>query len=202
MMNDDQFAAVHAKLASQGGFTVNPRTGKEITSGISVAPRGNEHRESLSTSTPGTLKDYATANTSRWSNEYDAAGNVTARHGASLGGWRSDSHDVLDTPTVYKNSPGGERLARKNMVLSDQEAGFHLDTFQEIHNPFDPKGRQALGLGPHELADLGTGSRERAEMQLQQPEVQVWVNSPVDRANHEKRQVARLAQHPATGTGR
>lgn len=172
-MSDAQFAATHAKLASQGGFTVNPRTGADITSGISVAPRGNEHREPLASSSPGALQDYAASNVHRWVSSPE-----TGFHNASLGGWRSEGHDVLDTPTVYKNTPGGQTAARKNMVLSDQEAGFHLDTFQEIHNPFHPMGRQAMGLGGHELADLGTGSRERSEWQMQQPEVQAWVNQP------------------------
>ncbi len=202
LMSDEQFAVTHAKLASQGGFTVNPRTGADVTSGISVAPRENEHRDPISESTASTLKTYATRNTSRWTNVTDDAGKVTATHNASLGGWRSDSQDVLDTPTVYRNTPGGQSAARKNMVLSEQEAGFDLDSFQEIHNPFHPKGREAMGMEGHELANLGTGSRARSEWQLQQPEVQAWVRGPADRGAHERRQASRSAALPKQGRKR
>lgn len=181
MMNDEQFAATHAKLGLHGGFTVNPRTGADITSGISVAPRGNEAKVPLSQSSPPALADYAGANVNRWTPGKNAQG-VNVGRNASLGGWRSEDHDYFDTPTVYKNTPGGEKGARKQMILSGQEAGFHLDSFQEIFNPFHPEGRRKTGMESHELADIAGRGREGADFVMQQPEAQAWVNSPVARA--------------------
>ena len=174
MLSDAQFGEVHARLASEGGFTVNPRTGASITSGYSVAPRANERKIPIPESTPGTLKQYAVDYEHTWQGE----------HNASLGGWRSEDTDYLDTPTVYKNTPQGESAARKQMVLAGQEAGFHLDTFQEKFNPFHPEARRKTGMEPHEIADIAGRGRAGSEFAARQPEVQAWIRSPRERAAH------------------
>lgn len=166
MLSTDQFRRVHGLLAEDGGFTVRPGTGEAITSGISVAPYGNSKVVAIGESTPDTLREYHHENIPRF------------EKGASLGGWRSEDQDFYDTPTVYPHSPGGESRARKQMVLSRQEAGFDLDSFQEVFNPFHEEGRRKTGMEPHELAVGHGSSRERAEWVLQQPEVQAWVNFP------------------------
>jgi hypothetical protein len=168
MMNEHQFGATHAKLATDGGFTVDPRTGEDATSGLSVAPRGNERKVPIGESSPATLESYAADNTDRWS----------GGRNASLGGWRSEDADYYDTPTVYKNTPGGHVGARKQMILAGQEAGFHLDTFQEVFNPFHPEGRRKSGRESHELADIAGRGREGSEFVASQPEAQAWINSP------------------------
>ena len=169
-LSNVQFDKVHGLLGSQGGFTVNPHTGREITSGISVAPYGNSKVVPVGDSTPDVLQHYAEANLRRFGPE--------GGRNASLGGWRSEDSDFFDTPTVYKHTPGGEAGARKQMVLSRQEAGFDLDSFEEVFNPFHEEGRRKTGREPHELAVGHDSSRERAEWVLQQPEVQAWVNFP------------------------
>lgn len=167
MLSDRQFADVHGKLASDGGFTVSPHTGEPITSGISVAPRGNERQVPIAQSTSGAVAAYHGDNAERFAK------------GASLGGWRSEDTDFLDTPTVYPNTPGGERRSRKQMVLAGQEASFDLDNFQEKFNPFHAEGRRKGGFsGSHEIADIASRGREGAEFAMKQPEVQAWVGSP------------------------
>lgn len=198
MMNEEQFAATHAKLGIQGGFTVNPRSGADITSGISVAPRGNELKVPITQSAPSTLADYAGANVNRWTPGHDESGVLRGRN-ASLGGWRSEDSDYFDTPTVYPNNPRGMSGARKQMVLSGQEAGFHLDTFQEIFNPFHPEARRKQGMETHELADAAGRGREGADFAMRQPEVQAWVNGPREQAAAQREQASRSGAHRGQG---
>ena len=178
MLSPTQFSETHSKLATEGGFTVNPRTGENVTSGISVAPLDNEMQVPVAQSTPGTLQAYA-----------ESPGNQARferGHATHLGGWRNEGTDYLDTPTVHPHTPGGggEARARKQMVLSDQMAGFDLDTFEEKPNPFNPDTRAQHGMEPHEIAGpsregMPTGERRRrAEFAASQPEVQSWINAP------------------------
>lgn len=178
-LSTNQFKEIHGKLASDGGFTVDPRTGDAVTSGISVAPMDNERVLAPGQSSPASIQSYhgEPGNQER----FDRA------KATKLGGWRGpDGSDYLDTPTVHPHTPGGGGLARarKQMVLSDQIAAFDLDSFDELPNPFHPGGREMQGKEPHELAG---GSREgmstekrrkQAEWRAQQPEVQSWVNAP------------------------
>lgn len=126
-LSPGQFAGLHGELASNGGFTVNPTTGKALTSGISVAPADNELRIPGHTSSPGDIQRY----------HEDAGNQERFKRGASLGGWRSETtgDDFIDTPTVYPNTPGGNSRARNQMIKSNQIAGFRLDDFQELTNP-------------------------------------------------------------------
>lgn len=179
-LSDDQFGKIHSKLAGEGGFTVNPHTGEDITSGISVAPRGNERQVPVGESTPASLQSYHAENAPRFGSGPRAPGAPRGVHdprNASLGGWRSEDTDFFDTPTVYRNTPSGQSGARKQMVLSGQEAAFHLDSFQELPNPFHAEGRRKFGMEQHELAVTGR-SREAADWAMKQPEVQAWVNAP------------------------
>lgn len=170
-LSPSQFGGIHRKLETDGGFTVSAKSGRPITSGISVAPRENEQRVDVASSTPQVLADYHAANADRFS------------RGAALGGWRSpEGQDVLDTPTVYPNNPGGETRARQQMVLAGQEAAFKLDDFEEVPNPFHPVTRNVMGLGQHEIADIAGRGREGSEFAARQPEVQAWINSPRERA--------------------
>lgn len=166
MLNDDQFREIHGKLASDGGFTVNPHSGEPVTSGISVAPRGNERKTLIVDSTPELLKAYHGENTARF------------RQGASLGGWRSEDSDYFDTPTVYPATPAGHSDSRQQMVRAGQEASFNLDSFTEEFNPFHPEGRRKSGRESHEIADIAGRGPGGAEFAMRQPEVQSWVNQP------------------------
>lgn len=140
-----QFKALHAQLGTDGGFTVNPFTGEAVTSGISVAPHGNEERIPAANSAPQDLANY----------HADIDNQRRFDRGASFGGWRETKEipkddydytksgnpgdvritDFLDTPTVYPNTPGGNSRARNQMLKANQIAGFRLDDFQELTNP-------------------------------------------------------------------
>lgn len=126
-LNPNEFSRLHSKLGTDGGFTVNPRTGEDITSGISVAPQGNEQRTPIPQSAPGDLSGY----------HGDAGNQRRFDRGASFGGWRSEDHaaDILDTPAVYPNTPGGSAVARHRMLKDNQIAGFRLDDYAELTNP-------------------------------------------------------------------
>jgi hypothetical protein len=129
-LSQGQFKEVHQRLATEGGFTVNPTSGERVTKGISVAPFGNERTVPSATSTPGDIASYHAANTDRFG------------RGASLGGWRHEGTDYLDTPTVYPDTPGGVSRSRRQMLASDQIASFNLSDFSEKFNPYHAANRQ------------------------------------------------------------
>ena len=197
MISDAQFHGVHSLLDSEGGFTVNPRTGESITSGISVAPRNNEQKMHSSESSPEALKKYHGSNTAAWTDEKNASGKVIAPHNASLGGWRSEDSDFFDTPTVHPNTPGGETRARRQMTVSGQEAGFKLDDFQEVFNPFNAEGRRKMNMAPHEIADIASRGQSGSDFAMRQPEVQAWIGAPAGRGA-----ALRSARGLARGTSR
>jgi hypothetical protein len=200
-LSDKQFGEIHKKLKA-GGFTVDPRTGEDVTSGWSVAPRDNERKIPAAESTPGDVRKYTEDNASRF-----VSGRAT-----KLGGWEEDDeNDVpthyLDTPTVHPHTPGGggHARARRQQVLSHQIAAMNLDKIHPPegepdfdaateYNPFHPVGRLRRGLEQHEIAnaanprkkgdfgqvadDTPEQMRKRSEFAYKQPEVQAWVNSP------------------------
>jgi hypothetical protein len=107
-----------------------------VTSGISVAPAGNELRIPAAQSTPQAIAGY----------HADSGNQARFSRGASLGGWRSEDSgdDFIDTPTVYPNTPGGQSRARNQMLKSNQIAAFDLDSFHTLLNPFhaENQGRE------------------------------------------------------------
>lgn len=129
-LSPQQFAEIHSRLASEGGFTVNPKSGERVTKGISVAPASNERQIPVSQSTPESLATYHGENTARFAK------------GASLGGWRFQGTDYLDTPTVYPNTPGGVSRSRRQMLASNQIASFNLSDFSESFNPYHAENRK------------------------------------------------------------
>lgn len=185
-LSEHQFGETHAKLMA-GGFTVDPRTGMDVTSGWSVAPRDNEHKIAADASTPGHIQAYAEANAGRFES-----------HATKLGGWADlDENDTpthfLDTPSVHPHTPGGggHARARRQQVLSHQIAAMNLDKLPDFdaateYNPMHPIGRRRLGLEEHEIAnaahpregDTPEQMRRRSEFAYAQPETQAWVNFP------------------------
>jgi hypothetical protein len=136
-----QFKGLHEQLGTDGGFTVNPFTGEAVTKGISVAPHGNELRVPAAQTSPEMVANYHS----------DIGNQERFDRGASFGGWRhsGSGDDFLDTPTVYKNNPGGQRGARNQMIKSNQIAAFRLDDFQELINPYH-KENQSLEISARE----------------------------------------------------
>jgi hypothetical protein len=127
-LSQGQFGELHDSLGSDGGFTVNPTSGEALTSGISVAPAGNELRLPASQSSPKSLQEF----------HEDSGNQQRFDKGASFGGWRSKASgdDFIDTPTVHPNTPEGQVTARTSMLKNNQIAAFELDSFNTLLNPF------------------------------------------------------------------
>lgn len=132
-LNPNEFSRLHGKLGTDGGFTVNPRTGADITSGISVAPHGNELRVPAAQTSPADLSSF----------HGRADNQARFDRGAAFGGWRQDTtqDDFVDTPAVYPNTPGGNAVARHRMIKNKQIAGFRLDDYAELINPHHPDNK-------------------------------------------------------------
>jgi hypothetical protein len=166
MLNDQQFSAIAGKLATDGGFTVNPKTGSSPSTGWMMAVPGHESRTPIADTTGSTVKDYVGAKAEQ-----------LGKSGMHVGGWRSEDagQDVLDVSKRYPETPAGHSGARRDAVYGKQEAGFRLSDFHTEYNPFHPAGREASGRAPHELADAAVKNPHFA---AKQPEVQAWINSP------------------------
>jgi hypothetical protein len=132
-LSEGEFKKLHGKLGSDGGFTVNPRTGVAVSSGISVAPAGNEMRIPAGRTTPGSLASY----------HGDPGNQERFTRGASFGGWRSENSgdDFIDTPTVYQNSAGGQSRARNQMLKSNQISAYDIDRGETLLNPFHSENK-------------------------------------------------------------
>lgn len=132
-LSANQFGALHRSLAEDGGFTVSPFTGEPVTSGISVAPDGNELRIPAADTSPGALRAY-----------HESADNQQRfGRGASFGGWRDDNSgdDFIDTPTVYEDTPSGQSRARNQMLKSNQIAAYNIGPGHTLINPFHPENK-------------------------------------------------------------
>lgn len=168
-LSGDQFGAMHSALETQGGFTFNPRKGTFTTEGYSVATRPEaEHRIPTSETTPGHLQDYAAS--------HQAALSKAPEH---IGGWRSDTHDVLDVSKVYPPTGAGETGSRYQAVKHNQEATYALHTGQEHANPFHAKGGQFP-----EFAALATSGASMSQVMKRSPEIKAWIQGPAGRERH------------------
>lgn len=124
-----------------GGFTVDPFTGKSETSGY-VA--GGMKRSSIRKAVD--LKaDPAEAR--RWMRSYVRAVRDHKRENPNVrfGGWFDTAHGelVLDHVELYPNNRRGRRRAVKAGRIRDEQSIFHLDTFTEI--PTGGTGRRDVG---------------------------------------------------------
>ena len=178
VISDNQFREIHSKFKSDGGFTVDPKTGAPVTSGISVATKGNEAKFDSETSTPQDVKNYHAANTERW-----AKGKK-----AKIGGWvepnpvTGKNEDYLDTPSVFANTGAGHTLARGHAIINDQIASWNIDKGEGIYNPFNQQGRQGLGFDDGGVEnEFAYMARKKPELAMKQPEIQGYVSGPGER---------------------
>jgi hypothetical protein len=164
-----QFNEMLGRLKTEGGFTYNPRYNRFDTEGYAVATRPEaERRIPVAETTPQHLADYATEH-----------GSVLAKAPEYMGGWRSDSHDVLDVTKVYPATPEGHTASRYQALKHDQEATYALHTGEEETNPFHSSSERFPEFAA--LARSGSVSRTLK----QSPEVNAWVRSPMRRAGRE-----------------
>jgi hypothetical protein len=166
----EQFGAHHEemsqRLGSEGGFTYNPRKSIFETSGFSVATHPeHEERIPISESGPGAMAAFQTKHAE-----------TLATPPEHVGGWRSDSHDVMDTPSVYPPTGAGETAARYQSIKHGQEAYYGLHTGEETANPFHSKGTQFP-----EFAALATSGQSMSQIMKKAPEMEAWTQSPARR---------------------
>lgn len=160
-----QFKEMHESL-QEGGFTYNPRSRKLVEEGFSVAV----HPEATMEKPHGEmgenhLEAYTMGSAPTW-----AAPGATEH----IGGWKRPTeplNDVLDLPQVHPPTGEGESAARQATIEHRQEAYSALHRgFTDVSNPFHPS--TALGQQFPEFSGMSP------EMQLEQPEIQGWINYP------------------------
>lgn len=173
MISSEQFGAMHSALEKEGGFTFNPRKSTFETEGFSVATRPEaEHRIPTSETTPSHIEDYATT--------HREALSKAPEH---IGGWRSDTHDVLDVSKVYPRTGAGETGSRYQAVKHNQEATYEMRGAGvqglEHANPFHSKGAQFP-----EFSALAASGASMSQVMKRSPEIKAWIQGPAGRERH------------------
>lgn len=123
--------------AQSGGFTYNPRTKDMPSSGYAVAVRvlHSEQKADLATANKRFLRQYLRD----WAD-------VLAIPGTHLGGWIDDEGRLcLDISLV----PKSREMAMGLGYLFDQDAIFHLDTFEEIRIRGNPEAKKFADTGKY-----------------------------------------------------
>jgi len=146
----------------EGGFTINPRTGNVLDSGVMVSIKGHEQRHLLNSVGHKQFADYI--------NSPDTLIALT-KVGSNLGGWVSTRIDETQTPAAQKElvldvsrrfnpTEFGRRQARRNAYRNQQEAIYDIASNKTEINPLHPT-RPAPGLelvpGTAESFLSGTG---------------------------------------------
>jgi hypothetical protein len=160
MLSSGQFESLAGQLRTSGGFTVDPRTGNQPTSGVAVAMQGAE--ETVPRASGADIASYAGRHAK-----------ALSQPGAHIGGWdagdgggntsekelidqttarynpmtrddpRAELHrnvDVLDASRVIEEHPRGHHMAEvyHAMHVNRQAAAFDLSSFKTIVNPRAP----------------------------------------------------------------
>ena len=129
-LSDAEFGHLFNKLGTEGGFSVNPNTGKPPSSGVMVGQIGSGSTSPISETTPDTIKDYEQSRSWSRSDDY-------------MGGWRSEgsgrdafdvSRNVRGKPTVAANygpdvARADARTSAEDLALyNNQDAVYDVDT--------------------------------------------------------------------------
>jgi hypothetical protein len=127
-----QFTELHEQMRRSGGFTVDPKTGTQPQSGISVALAAHERVIYNNATKAGDLERFAK----------DRAGPLS-RPGAHFGTWADtdeSGHDYLDVAMV---TPSNERfpildkaVGVTESIKHGQKAAYNLGTGVTIPNPY------------------------------------------------------------------
>jgi len=139
-LSDSQFSRLHNKLMdpNEGGFSVNPQTGRSPKVGYMVALPGYEQQVRSQNIAPAHIREYVEKHKA----ELDS--------GKFLGGWNdTDIGEVsLDTVRRIKGDPRTQRRYGKQVAEADaytsasdlaiannQKAGWDVKRGKEIPNP-------------------------------------------------------------------
>ena len=99
-----------------------------------------------------------------------------------IGGWRSDTSDVLDIPKVFPATPAGHEKSRHAQVLRHQEASFSLHEGAEEANPWHP----TTGRLSKQFPEFAHMADKNPRLALEQPEISAWAGAPTRQAQWAK----------------
>jgi len=123
-LTPDEDAALASAIKSNGGITYDMSGKEALETGYSVAPfKATELRLDPGDLTSATLRAYA-----------QSMHRLLDVEGVHLGAWFDGKTNkyVLDVSLVAPNTPEGRLLASRLAKNGNQDAVFHLDTFDEI----------------------------------------------------------------------
>jgi hypothetical protein len=112
------------KLQTEGGYTVDPRTGKEPTQGYMVGQFGTGQVRP-----PGTTRGHDLA---RYAVEHAKQLSGPPHY---LGGWQQPEGDYTEQSDLYPATPAGKTQSGFAAILGNQQASFAIHTKQDIANP-------------------------------------------------------------------
>jgi hypothetical protein len=110
-----------------GGYTVNPRTGKQPSQGISVSVAGHEEVHSA--------EDISLKDVTEYSQQADRVRAITADSTLHFGGWNAAGNAVMDLSHVYRNTEQGWRYSRMAAIRNNQEAVYNLGLGKSEYAP-------------------------------------------------------------------
>ena len=120
MLSGKQFGALYSGGPGGGGFSVNPKTGAEPSSGYMVSKAGTERLIPSSMTHPEHLEQFAKAHEGAWSQGQDY-----------MGGWNDPGTGTVALD-VSANLPSGGPVERAGahlaMITHKQRALYHIDT--------------------------------------------------------------------------
>ena len=119
----------------KGGYTVNPSTGEEPTTGTMVSLPGYEDAISIDKSSNNSVTDFATPERKR----------ALAQPEMHIGTWRSSDDPAigdaayLDVSKRYEDTPAGSALARTAAMEGSQWALYNIDRNRTEKNITKPE---------------------------------------------------------------
>jgi hypothetical protein len=183
-VNEHQFGEMKNRLATQGGFTYDPRKRDFVTSGYAVAAHPAAELRVPGEASEHHLEGYTIGSAPLWQQQKSRG-----RGQEMIGGWRSENADVLDIPKVFPATPIGHQKSRQAQVLRNQEASFSLHEGAEDTNPWFagtkslPPGR--LSQQFPEFGNVVAKNRTAAIDPEKYPEISHWSDAPVRQAGYE-----------------
>jgi hypothetical protein len=166
------------RLATEGGFTYDPRKRDFVTEGYSVAAHPAAELRVGGTADEAHLAGYVAGSAPLWQQQ-----KAKGRGQEMIGGWQSDDASVLDIPKVYPATPQGHSNSRRAQILRGQEASFSLHDMAEEPNPWftgsehTPPAR--LSAAFPEFANVIKNNPATALDPEKYPEIASWANQPV-----------------------
>lgn len=195
MLQEHQFGEMTSRLGSEGGFTYDPRKRSFVTEGYSVAahPAAELRISAVGGAQEAHLRGYTAGSAPLWQQQ-----KAQGRGQEMIGGWRSDSADVLDIPKVFPATPTGHTKSRQAQILRRQEASFSLHEGAEDVNPWFPGSKAApparMAANYSEFAAIAKIKPNAAVDPEKYPEIASWTEAPKRKAHFDREQKIRKAK--------